>query len=109
MIPQWLDSEMTDSKMIGFQNDWIPKWLDFKMNLFQDDWIPKWLDSKMIRIEKCEMKNSDESYETRSEYYDSESHDLVVKNNPWFHEQRCTKIPSGFSIFTILREKDVHI
>ena len=36
----------------------------------------------MIGIEKCEMKNSDESYETRSEYYDSESHDLVVKNNP---------------------------
>ena len=30
--------------MIGFQNDWIPKWLDSKMIGFQNDWIPKWLE-----------------------------------------------------------------
>ena len=42
-IPKWLDS-----KMIGFQHDWIPTWLDSKMIGFQNDWIPKWLDSKMI-------------------------------------------------------------
>ena len=26
-----------DSKMIGFQNDWIPKWLDSKMIGFQNN------------------------------------------------------------------------
>ena len=46
----------------------------------------------MIRIEKCEMKNSDESYETRSEYYDSESHDLVVKKLETFVLNRCLDI-----------------
>ena len=36
------------SKLIGFQNNWIPNWLDFKMIGFQNDWIPNWLDSKLI-------------------------------------------------------------
>ena len=61
-----------DSKIIGFKNDWIPKWFDSKMIVFQNDckmkWlqmigiendskmielkmIPKWLDSKMIGLQ----------------------------------------------------------
>ena len=35
--------------------------------------VPKYLDSKIIGIEKRETKNRDESDETQSEYYDSES------------------------------------
>ena len=44
------------SKMIGFQNDWIPKWLDSKMIGFQNEWVPEWLNSKMFGIENVRWR-----------------------------------------------------